>query len=215
MSFLKKIFFKVINSNVLTNKIDLDLLQNRINEKIISKSLLSVELGTGSKIYPETKVFNFQNKIKNIKVGKGTHIRGELLIFGYGGSISIGNDCYIGEGSRIWSGDSIIIGNDVLISHNVNIVDADSHEISSVERAERYRELLKSGHWTDKGNILSKPIIIEDNAWISFGVIILKGVRIGKGSIVGAGSIVTKDVTDWTIVAGNPAKILREIPEER
>ena len=44
-------------------------------------------------------------------------------------------------------------------------------------------------------------------------VIILKGVTIGEGSIVGAGSVVTKDVPDWTIVGGNPAKIIRVIPE--
>ena len=52
-----------------------------------------------------------------------------------------------------------------------------------------------------------------DYAWISFGVTILKGVTIGKGAIVAAGSLVTKDVDDWTVVAGNPAKFKKNIKQ--
>jgi len=54
---------------------------------------------------------------------------------------------------------------------------------------------------------------IKDKAWIGFNSIILKGVTIGEGSIVGAGSVVTKDIPDWSIVGGNPAKVIREISE--
>ncbi|NNE14186.1 MAG: acyltransferase [Saprospiraceae bacterium] len=151
-----------------------------------------------------------------MNIGDNTHIRGQLLIFKYGGKIKIGTDCYIGEGTKIWSGDSIEIGNNVLISHNVNIIDTNSHEINSKIRNERYKDLLLNGHWVDKGEIITEAIVIEDNAWISFGVIILKGVKIGKGAIVAAGAVVTKDVDEWTIVAGNPAEVKRKIPiEER
>ena len=55
--------------------------------------------------------------------------------------------------------------------------------------------------------------MIEDKSWIGFDVVILKGVRIGKGAIVASRSVVTKDVPDWTIVAGNPAQLVREMPE--
>jgi acetyltransferase-like isoleucine patch superfamily enzyme len=55
--------------------------------------------------------------------------------------------------------------------------------------------------------------MISDFVWIGANVIILKGVTIGEGAIVGAGSVVTKDVPPYTIVAGNPARIIREIPE--
>ena len=62
-------------------------------------------------------------------------------------------------------------------------------------------------------DVIRKPIVIKDKAWIGFNSIILKGVTIGEGAIVGAGSVVTKDVPPYTIVAGNPARIVREIPE--
>ena len=57
----------------------------------------------------------------------------------------------------------------------------------------------------------SKPIFIKKNAWIGMRSIILKGVTVGEGSIVAAGSVVTKDVPDYTLVAGNPAVIKKKL----
>ncbi len=57
-------------------------------------------------------------------------------------------------------------------------------------------------------------VIIEDDCWIGAGAIILNGITIGKGSVVGAGSVVTKDVPPYTIVAGNPAHKIKDIPIE-
>ncbi len=57
-------------------------------------------------------------------------------------------------------------------------------------------------------------VIIEDDCWIGAGAIILNGITIGKGSVVGAGSVVTKDVPPYTIVAGNPARKIKDIPIE-
>lgn len=169
--------------------------------------------GNGCVFYEEAKVVNIQNEPSKIVIGKDTHIRGELLVFGYGGEIEIGEYCYIGEGTRIWSGDNILIGNNVLISHNVNILDTNSHEINHLERAEGFKQLITKGHPSKKGNILTAPVTINDHAWISFGATVLKGVIVGEGAIVAAGSVVTKDVPSWTIVAGNPACVVREIPE--
>ena len=59
-----------------------------------------------------------------------------------------------------------------------------------------------------------RPIVIEDDVWIGSRVIILPGVVIGKGSIIGAGSVVTKDVEPYTIVGGNPAKLIGKRCEE-
>ena len=64
------------------------------------------------------------------------------------------------------------------------------------------------GKYKNWENVKSAPIKIKDKAWIGFNSIILKGVTIGEGAIVGAGSVVTKDVADYTIVAGNPAVVV-------
>ena len=63
----------------------------------------------------------------------------------------------------------------------------------------------------DWKNIEVSPTIIEDDAWIGVNVIILKGLTIGKGAIIGAGSVVTKNVPPMTLVAGNPAKVIKEL----
>jgi maltose O-acetyltransferase len=71
---------------------------------------------------------------------------------------------------------------------------------------------LTTGHpKTNDFDIQSKPILIEDDVWIGFNSAVLKGVTIGKGSIVAACSVVTKDVPEFVIVAGNPAKVVKEI----
>lgn len=67
---------------------------------------------------------------------------------------------------------------------------------------------LKRKDWQ---NVKISRLTICDKSWIGFNSILLKGITVGEGAIVGAGSVVTKDVPPWTIVAGNPAKIIREI----
>ena len=182
------------------------------NKKSIGECELNSLLGEKSQFYPEAKVYNPQFN-KNIVIGKNTHIRGQLLVLKYGGFIKIGDNCYVGDGSKIWSGNSIIIGDNVLISHNVGIVDTNSHELDYLERAERYIDLIANGAWQNQGSIITNPIIIQDYVWVSFGAIILKGVNIGKGAIIAAGAVVTKDVEPWTVVAGNPAVIVKYLPE--
>ena len=164
-----------------------------------------------SKFYPEASVYNLRNDPSFISISDNTHIRGELIIFAFGGEIIIGSNTFIGEGTKIRSAEKIIIGNNVLISHNCNIIDTDSHEIDHLERAEGFKKMIRQGHSKTKGNIKTEAIVIKDHAWLSYNVSILKGVTIGEGAIVGAGSVVTKDVSDYTIVAGNPAKLIKKV----
>ncbi len=175
------------------------------------QKLKLINIGINSKLYKESVINNFTNNPDKIIIGNNTHIRGELLVFNYGGKIKIGDNSFIGDGTRIWSGESVEIGSNVLISHNVNIIDSNSHEINHDERAKGFKKIILSGHPHLKGNIKTSPIIIEDYVWINFNVIILKGVTIGKGAIIGAGSVVLQNVEPFTLVAGNPAKFIKKV----
>lgn len=162
--------------------------------KITSPFASSVILG------PEGIVDNHANKADGIVVGDHSYIRGRLLTYGHGGQIKIGEWCYVGLNSEIWSMDSITIGNRVLIAHGVNIHDGTAHSLDAQERHAHYKHILAQGHPTEPlPGVHSAPIVIEDDVWISFGVTILKGVRIGKGSVIAAGSIVTEDVPPGTL----------------
>ena len=97
----------------------------------------------------------------------------------------------------------------MLIAHNVTIMDTDTHEVLARERAES----ALNGLLREKGRITSKPVKLGDYAWVGNGSIILKGVTIGEKSIVAAGSVVTKDVPPLTLVAGNPARAIRSLPD--
>jgi len=114
--------------------------------------------------------------------------------------IDIGNDVYIGPGARFLSGPArIIIGNKVMFGPNVLISSGD-HNISVVGR---YMFDVKE---KEAGDDLD--VVLEDDVWIGGGAIILKGVRVGRGAVVGAGSVVTRDVPDYSIVVGVPAKVV-------
>lgn len=73
------------------------------------------------------------------------------------------------------------------------------------------RNMIASKDWSV---VKTAPIHINEKVWIGMNAIILKGVTIGEGAIVGAGSVVTKDVPPWTVVAGNPARVVKKLKIE-
>jgi len=159
-----------------------------------------------SSIYNKRKV-RWQNNCV-LKIDEMSEINGLLTFDKESASISIGKRVFM-NGSLIAS-QSIQIGDDVMFSWGVTVVDHNSHAIAFSQRADdvtNWRNRHKD--WT---NVKIASVKISDKVWVGFNSIILKGVTIGEGAIVGAGSVVTKDVPPWTIVAGNPARIIREIP---
>ena len=153
---------------------------------------------------PGARIYNVRGQRSAIKVDAYSTIAGELFTFRHGGQIDIGQWCYVGEGTRIWSAEHIRIGNRVLIAHNVNIHDTDSHPLDAHERHRHFVDIVRHGHPATMNTIKSSAIRIGDDAWIGFNSIILKGVDIGEGSIVAAGSIVNKDVPpDSLYIYGN------------
>lgn len=171
----------------------------------------SYELAPGAQVLPEGVVENFTGIANRVSIGANSYVRGRLLTYAHGGQISIGEWCYIGARTEIWSMERVEIGNRVLISHNVNIHDGTAHSAQADERHAHFKHIITQGHplrAEDLPGVYSSPVIIEDDVWISFGVTILRGVRIGRGSVISAGSIVTKDVPSNTIYRNQVTPVL-------
>jgi acetyltransferase-like isoleucine patch superfamily enzyme len=147
-----------------------------------------------------------------VNIGKGCLIEGLIATETDVTTVNIGNNVYIGGGTIIDAVCSITIEDDVLISYECIIQDSDNHSSRYSQRKNDTAD-WKNNRYHNWDVTPKSPVKIAKGAWIGARVIILKGVRIGQGSIVGAGSVVTKDVPDWTIVGGNPAKVIREIPD--
>jgi len=169
-----------------------------------------ITLAPGSRLLAEAIVRNLNGDPDKIHVGAGTYSRGELLVFGHDGRIDIGRDCYVGDGTRIWSAASIRIGDRVLISHGVNIHDTNSHPLDAAKRHAHYLQIVRPGEipaCDEQLEICHAPIAIGDDVWIGFNATILKGVTIGAGAIVAACAVVTRDVPAGALVAGAPAEV--------
>jgi acetyltransferase-like isoleucine patch superfamily enzyme len=190
----------------------------RINPDFLAQRAMgraTCQLQEGATLGRSARIRNNGGSSDKIVIGPHTHVQGELFIFPHGGAITIGEWCFVGEGTRIWSSASIEIGNRVNISHSVNIFDSLTHPLRAADRHEQIKTILEHGH-PRQISFGERPVKICDDAWISAGAMVLRGVTVGQGAIVGAGSVVTKDVPPFSIVAGNPAVLVRELtPNER
>ena len=144
-----------------------------------------------------------------IEIGNGCEIFGRLESQS-GGKIRIGDNTAIYNKSVVGSVESISIGNCVIISNHVHIYDNNNHPVDPEIRMEMCKKGFKGEDWRWK-NSASSPVVIEDGVWIGEYSAILKGVTIGKGSVVGCHSVVTKDVPPYSVVAGNPARVVKEL----
>jgi maltose O-acetyltransferase len=174
------------------------------------------QMGAGAALLPESEINNFSGSVSDIQIGEHSYIRGRLLTYGHGGRISIGDWCYVGTRTEIWSMESVSIGNRVLIAHDVNIHDGTAHSIDPVERHAHFRHIIEKGHpstQSDLPGVHSSPVVIEDDVWISFGVTILRGVRIGRGSVIAAGSLVTQDVPPGVLYRNQVAPLIVPLTE--
>lgn len=115
--------------------------------------------------------------------------------FGGGSQLVIGNNSQLGENCVVPR--DLIIGDDVIMGPEI-IIWAISHEISSIDIPIRLQ-----------GSTPRKPPVVGNDVWIGARVIIMPGVKIGSHSVIGAASVVTRDVPDYAIVAGIPARVIR------
>ena len=155
-----------------------------------------------------------QNKTCGVHIGSGSIVEGSLIFDRDNAEIKIGERVFVGGGSKVIAAEKVVVEDDVLISWRCTIVDHNSHSVVWEERANDVTDWAAGKK--DWRNVSVKPVIIKAKVWLGFNVIVLRGVTIGEGAIVGAGSVVTKDVPPYTIVAGNPARVIRQIaPDAR
>lgn len=180
---------------------------------------------------------NFVQKIriqkitKNIgKIGSGCIFQSDFRVKGQE-YVEIGNDCYFGRGCRIEAWDSyndlhfspkivigdrvrinstchigsinlIVIGNDCLFGSHVMITD---HSHGKNTKAEM------SIHPSERDLFSKGPVIIDEKCWLGENVVVLPNVHVGKCSVIGANSVVTKDIPEYSVAVGNPARVVKTI----
>ncbi len=144
----------------------------------------------------------------SIRIGKCVTIIGErakpveLGVWGREpdtGAITIGDYVLISPGTRISASDEITIGDSVMMANSVYITDSDWHGI--YDRTERSDEVT--------------PVRIANNVWLGDHCVVLKGVTIGENSVVAAHAVVSKDVPANVVVAGNPAKVVKQLDPDK
>lgn len=168
-------------------------------------------------VFGKNVVISCDSRISNcgqITFGDNTWMYGVINTFPHNKDckVNIGADCYIGDQTRIWAAKKVVIGNRVLIAHNVNIFDTTTHPIDKQIRAEHERIVKTKGMPNEQyDTIYETPIIIGNDVWIGCNSVVLRGVTIGEGAIVSAGSVVTQDVPPNTMVAGNPAVVVKQL----
>ncbi|KAG5939784.1 hypothetical protein E4U53_007734 [Claviceps sorghi] len=119
----------------------------------------------------------------------------------YGYNIVIGHHVLVGRNCTISDASEVKIGDNCVIGPNVSIF------TTSLPIDPKARQGAQ-------GPQIGRPITIEQDCWIAGGAIILPGCTIGKGSTVGAGSVVTRDVPPFTVVSGNPARVMHGVGKE-
>ena len=167
---------------------------------------LKRELSATCRIRPFIAKGHFRDSF--LSIGDRTICSAKIYFEREGAAVRVGSRSVLGR-SAILSAQEVIVGDDVLIASNVTISDHDSHSVFWRERRSDTTDWYEGRkNWQ---HVKIGPVVIEDKVWIGMGAIVLEGVRIGEGSVVGAGSVVTKNVPRYSLVAGNPAKVIRKL----
>jgi len=162
--------------------------------------------------FPQARLIRLPFDIRNkhrIKIGKGfttgfgCRIEAQPIDNNKNYCIEIGKNVQINDYVHIASGEKVIIGDNVLIASKVYISDINHGSYTGLNQdSPLLAPVLRK--------LSTKPVIIENNVWIGEGVCIMPGTCIGAGTIIGASSVVTKSIEPYSIVVGNPAKVIKK-----
>lgn len=157
--------------------------------------------------YGKNSVIDYPSNIPNkefVSIGENTTIlkNSRIQVYNYltgeNANVIIGNNCYICTNLSILAGANVTIGNDVLIASNV-LITSEDHGINPESEIPYMNQPLNC-----------KPVSIGDGTWIGEKVSILSGVSIGKKCVIGTNAVVTKNIPDYSIAVGIPAKIVKK-----
>jgi acetyltransferase-like isoleucine patch superfamily enzyme len=149
-----------------------------------------------------------------VQLGRGCSVYlGVMFDLGPDARVKLG-DFVLMNGARIICDSEISIGDHSLISWNVVLMDSYRLPFNSLKRRAILEQVPNASPRNAAAGVVAVPIRIGANVWIGFDCCILPGVTIGEGAVVGARSVVTQDVPSYTIVAGNPARVVRQIDAE-
>lgn len=172
----------------------------------------NVNIGKGSIVYYRSSIVCLSRlggaKIgKNCKIGcspkryhAGMPFYTRLLVDGQNSIITIGDNCRI-NGASIHASSSIEIGNNCVIASGVSIIDSNGHEVYSKDRT--------------VGRDNPQPVNIGNNVWVGLNAVILKGSSIGDNCVVSVGSVVKGSFPRNSLIAGNPAVIVKHLEIEK
>lgn len=186
---MEDIFDKDLSGKMVS---PLDAGYDRLIDAIFNTMAIAQDLATVS-VRDQKRVHELMGDILAKPLPQSTTLLPPLYI-DYGKPVTIGENCFIQQCCTFFGRGGITIGNGVFIGPKVNLITI-NHDMNPENRSATY----------------GKPIEIEDNVWIGINSTILPGVKISYGAIVGAQSVVTHDVAPMTVVAGNPAKVIRKI----
>ena len=148
---------------------------------------------------------------RGVDIGRGasTYL-GTMFDVGTHGRVKLGEYALV-HGARIICDSEIVIGDFALISWNVVLMDTYRVPFDATKRRQELALIPTRQPRLAAADVPARPIHIERNVWIGFDSCVLPGVTIGEGSVIGARSVVIEDVPAYTVVAGNPARVVRQL----
>lgn len=156
-----------------------------------------IEIGDNVAIDDHTLLDGGTGAACRMKIGNRVIISKGCVVAAKDGPLEIGDEADIGAHVIIASIGGIVLENNVLIAGNCYLGGA-RYKLDSLDKPIMYQGIYSRG-----------PLVIGEGTWIGASAMVFDGVTIGKGCVVGAGAVVTKDIPDYSIVVGNPAKVIR------